>query len=382
MSIELRIEKVAHGGVFVARPEGKVVLVSGAIDGELVRAEITEEAKSFIRAEVVEVLEPSPHRQEHFWAAAAKGAGGTDFGHIALAHQRELKAQVLSEALSRMAGLDIAVSVQAADETGLGYRSRIQLHANKHGRLGVKRQRSDEVIPIGKHPLAVDAINESGIFQKRFSDGNRVEVATDALGTISETVNGKPNGQQLTYTALERRFTLSSGTFWQAHVNAPQLLAAEVLRQLEKLGGVGEMLDLYSGAGLFSANVAEHFSASVTAVESSASAVADGKRSAKDLTRLKFVKSDVLSYLRQQQDAPGTVLLDPPRSGAATKVTNELIRLRPQHIVYVACDPVALARDMKLLGAAGYELESLSAFDIFPQTHHFETVVSLRLAKV
>ncbi|MEK9578623.1 MAG: TRAM domain-containing protein, partial [Aquiluna sp.] len=73
MSIELRIEKVAHGGVFVARPEGKVVLVSGAVDGELVRAEVTEEAKSFVRAEVVEALEPSPHRQEHIWPAAEKG---------------------------------------------------------------------------------------------------------------------------------------------------------------------------------------------------------------------------------------------------------------------------------------------------------------------
>ena len=382
MSIELRIEKIAHGGVFVARPEGKVVLVSGAIDGELVRAEVTEEEKSFLRAEVVEVLEPSPHRQEHIWPAASRGAGGAEFGHIALEHQRELKSQVLAEALARMAGLDLTPSVQPADDTGLAYRTRIQLHANRHGRLGVKRQRSDEVIPIGKHPLAVAEINDSGIFNRRFSDGNRVEVSVDSIGEVSESVNGKSGGKQLSFKALERRFSLSSGTFWQAHFNAPDILAGEVIRQLENLGGAAEVLDLYSGAGLFAANVADHFSAAVTAVESSASAVSDGKRSAKDLARLSFIKADVLTYLRQQRDVPPTVLLDPPRSGAATKVTNQVIRLRPQNIVYVACDAVALARDLKLFGAAGYEVLEISAFDIFPQTHHFETVVSLRLAKV
>lgn len=382
MSLELRIEKVAHGGVFVARPEGKVALVSGAIDGELVRAEVVEEAKSFVRAEVIEVLEPSEHRIEHIWPAAAKGAGGADFGHIALQHQRSLKSQVLTEALDRMAGLHWQGEVSAADESGLGYRRRIQLHANKHGRLGVKRQRSDEIIPIGKHPLAAAEINESGIFTKRFSDGNRVEVALDDMGNLSESVNGKAASAQLSYQALTRRFSLSGSTFWQAHKAAPELLAGEVLRQLEELGGADQVLDLYSGAGLFAANIAEHFDASVTAVESSASAVSDGKRSAADLRKLSFIKSDVLQFLRHQQEIPETLVLDPPRSGAATKVTSEIVRLRPKRIVYVACDPVALARDLKQFAAAGYELTRLSAFDIFPQTHHFETVVSLRLARV
>ena len=359
-----------------------MALVSGAIDGELVRAEIVEEAKSFVRAEVTEVLEPSEHRIEHIWPAAAKGAGGADFGHISLEHQRELKAQVLAEALARMAGIDRNIQVAAADDSGLGYRTRIQLHANKHGRLGVKRQRSDEVIPIGKHPLAAPEINDSGIFNKRFSDGNRVEIALDDMGNLSESVNGKGGAGSLSYQVRSRRFSLNSGTFWQAHRFAPELLTSEVIAQLEGFGDVGPVLDLYSGAGLFAANISDHFDAAVTAVESSAAAVADGKRSAADLRKLNFVKSDVLQYLRQQQSIPETLVLDPPRSGAATKVTAQVIRLRPKQIVYVACDPIALARDLKLFVDAGYQLTQTAAFDIFPQTHHFETVVSLQLAKV
>ena len=91
MTITLRIEKAAHGGVFVARPEGKVVLVEGALPGELVEAEITEEAKSFLRARVTRVIEASEQRRDHFWPEANSGAGGADFGHIELEEQRRIK---------------------------------------------------------------------------------------------------------------------------------------------------------------------------------------------------------------------------------------------------------------------------------------------------
>ena len=382
MKLELKIEKVAHGGVFVARPEGKVVLVHGALPGETVLAEITEDAKSFRRADVVKVIEPSRHRLEHFWPVALAGAGGAEFGHIQLDYQRVLKAEVLAEALERMAGLKLPVAVLPADDTGLNYRTRIQLHGDKHGRLGVKRRRSDEVIAISSHPLALGELNDSGVFAQRYSQGDRVEIAVDQLGNISKSVNGKSAAALTHFSAGSRKFNLSPGTFWQAHFNAPELLVGEVLAQLRALGEVGRVLDLYSGAGLFASNVAEEFDVPVTAVENSAAAIASGKKSAADLKQLQFQQSDVLRYLRSEQSAPDTLLLDPPRSGAATKVTLEIIRLQPKKIVYVACDPIALARDLKLLSAAGYQIAALQAFDIFPQTHHFETVVSLRLSNL
>ncbi len=116
MRLTLEIEKVAHGGVFVARDKGQVFFVAGALPGEKVEVEITESAKSFSRAEVVEVLEPSEHRVPHFWKAAAKGAGGAEFGHISLDYQRELKSQVLRENLSRMAKVESDVEVEAVKD--------------------------------------------------------------------------------------------------------------------------------------------------------------------------------------------------------------------------------------------------------------------------
>jgi tRNA/tmRNA/rRNA uracil-C5-methylase (TrmA/RlmC/RlmD family) len=142
---------------------------------------------------------------------------------------------------------------------------------------------------------------------------------------------------------------------------------------------VTEVTDLYSGVGLFAASIAERFPASrVTAVELNKQAVTDGKRSAKDLKNLRFEISDVLVYLRAQTQPLSTVILDPPRSGANAKVLGQIARLSAENIIYVACDPVAAARDIEQLSDLGYLLSEISAFDIFPHTHHFETVVSFR----
>ena len=379
--LELEIEKVAHGGVFIARPEGKVVLVHGALPGERVQAEVIEESKSYRRALVRQVLEPSPQRQPHFWSVAEHYAGGADFGHIKLNYQRELKGQVLAEALERMAGVELTPEVQAVCETGLHYRTRIQLHANQAGQAGVKKLRSDEVVIPTDLPLATEEISRAQLLQRQFEPGARVEAISDSAGkVVIQTKADKP--QPLEFRAMGRLFQIGSDVFWQAHRAAPDVLASEVLRQFEQLAPKGAVLDLYAGAGLFSANIAATYGQRVTAVELSKSAVSAGKQSAADLKNLKFVQADVLGYLRSIQSAPENLILYPPRSGAAGKVTAEILRLRPKNIVYVACDPIALARDLKQLMAAGYQLRDLSAFDIFPQTHHFESVVSLTLGNL
>ena len=142
-------------------------------------------------------------------------------------------------------------------------------------------------------------------------------------------------------------------------------------------------MDLYGGVGLFGAAIAQSNSGlPVTSVELSKQAVKDGKRSSRDLRNLSFENSDVLMYLRRREKNLDTVILDPPRSGANSKVLSQLARLGAKNIVYVACDPVAAARDLHELGGLGYRLLELTALDIFPQTHHFETVLSLRLANL
>ncbi|MDQ1563198.1 MAG: hypothetical protein QOI14_149, partial [Actinomycetota bacterium] len=170
--LELEVTNVAHGGISVARHDGRVVFVSDAIPGETVRARITEDSKkSFWRAETVTVITASEHRQPHVWSAASidrapeDRAGGAEFGHIEIGHQRELKRQVLTDSLKRMAGLDSgvasAVTVEAlpGKADGTGWRTRVRLHVDEQGRPGPFAARSHRVIEVRDLPLATDAVS-------------------------------------------------------------------------------------------------------------------------------------------------------------------------------------------------------------------------------
>lgn len=387
MTLTLRIEKVAHGGVFVARHEGQVYFVSGAIDQELVEVSVTERAKSYSKAFVTTVLEPSEQRVEHFWKAAKRGAGGAEFGHINLDYQRVLKSQVLAEALQRFSNLDMQPQVEMLEgdsPDGLHYRTRVQLNVDETGLAGPSKARSNEIVFSRDLPLAVPEIEELGMQLKNFRGIKKIKIASSNTGDLQWALDDKIQGsQQLIERVGGRTFRLSVDGFWQAHRLAAGELSSQAIQFAKELNfDAGKPnLDLYSGAGLFSATMSNAFEgANFTAVESNSKAVKAGERSASDLKNLKFVKADALKFLRQAAAGSfDTVVLDPPRSGAAGKVTSELVRVRPRNIIYVACDPVALARDLRDLLAAGYELRGLRAFDLFPHTHHFETVAALSL---
>ena len=384
--LKLKIEKVAHGGVFIARHDNKVVFVSGALPGEVVNAKVVQDTKSFLRAETLEVIEPSEHRVKHFWKAALRGAGGAEFGHIALDYQRTLKTDVLREALSRMAGLESDVQVEAAPgddkANGLRYRTRVQLNVDESGTAGPSKVRTNEIVFTRDLPLAVLEIEELGLHLKNFNGVEKIKIAASNTGNLQWSIDKKLNGDaQLIERVAGRTFRLSPGSFWQAHKAAPELLTGCVKEFADLLGFDSEKqnLDLYSGVGLFSATLSNSYpGAKFLAVESAKQAIEDGERSTQDLPNLKFHRADVLKFLRSQSAGSfDTFVLDPPRSGAANKVVEQLIRLQPRNLIYVACDPVALARDLKTLGEAGYHLKAIKAFDIFPHTHHFETVVAL-----
>ena len=384
--LKLKIEKVAHGGVFIARHDNKVVFVSGALPGEVVNAKVVQDTKSFLRAETLEVIEPSEHRVKHFWKAALRGAGGAEFGHIALDYQRALKTDVLREALSRMAGLESDVQVEAAPgddkANGLRYRTRVQLNVDESGTAGPSKVRTNEIVFTRDLPLAVLEIEELGLHLKNFNGVEKIKIAASNTGNLQWSIDKKLNGDaQLIERVAGRTFRLSPGSFWQSHKAAPELLTGCVKEFADLLGFDSEKqnLDLYSGVGLFSATLSNSYpGAKFLAVESAKQAIEDGERSIQDLPNLKFHRADVLKFLRSQSAGSfDTIVLDPPRSGAANKVVEQLIRLQPRNLIYVACDPVALARDLKTLGEAGYNLKAIKAFDIFPHTHHFETVVAL-----
>ena len=395
--LTLNIEKVAHGGIFVARHEGRVIFVSHTLPGEKVRARVFEDkGGSFARAETVEVLEASPHRVKHVWKAAAEGAvGGAEFGHIDLNYQLELKADVLEEALSRMAGITMRPFVEQAPgddlANGLGYRTRVQLHVDELGNVGPYRERTHQVVEVRDLPLAVEDIRELGLHLKNWSGVRKIEIASSNTGNIQYSVDKKVKGdERLVERAGGRTFRITGGGFWQIHRKAADILTTAVNEAIAKAGfdKTADNLDLYGGVGLFAGTIAAKFGVDsvITTVEAFKTATEDAKLNLADLPNVRailapterFLDERVSSHVKNgSPETTATVILDPPRAGAGAKVVGQVLALKPKHIVYVACDPIALARDLKPLTEGGYELASLRAFDLFPHTHHVEAVASL-----
>jgi tRNA/tmRNA/rRNA uracil-C5-methylase (TrmA/RlmC/RlmD family) len=288
-----------------------------------------------------------------------------------------------------MAGISQRVQVMPVpgDETtnGLGYRTRVQLHVSAEGVAGPYQERTHNVVPVKSLPLAVTEINELGIHLKNWQDVKRIEIATASTGGIQWFIDKKLKGdKKLTERAVERSFRISSGGFWQVHCGAAELLASEVIELADGLEPEANNLDLYGGVGLFSGALATKYGKklNITTVESSKVATSDASANLVDLAKHKAVAAPVEGFLRLQikqglQLAGATVILDPPRAGAGKTVVDQLVFLEPKKILYVACDPVSLARDLKALMGSGYRLEQIRSYDLFPHTHHFETIASL-----
>jgi tRNA/tmRNA/rRNA uracil-C5-methylase (TrmA/RlmC/RlmD family) len=400
--IEVEATNMAHGGESVARYEGRVVFVADAIPGERVVARVTADAKkSFWRAETLRVLEPSPHRRSHVWAEAsvdrdpADRPGGADYGHIDLDHQRVLKAHVLTDALSRMAKVDRDVVVEAlpGEADGTGWRTRERLHTGADGTLGPYAARSHRVIPVADLPLAVEAVREHAPLDERMPGAGEVTILASSTGDDARLVIGAQKPTVIRERVGDREFRVDDTGFWQVHAAAPVALSAAVQDAIDPdlFDAKAANLDLYGGVGLLAAAVGDRFGSGVriTSVESDARATEHAAENLADWLGAAVVTSRVDAYLRslgigsageRERLAAATVVLDPPRAGAGAAVIDPLAALAPAQIVYVACDPVAFARDVGLLAAHGYELTGLRGLDLFPHTHHVEAIGSFRRA--
>ena len=403
--VEIEVTNVAHGGVAVARHEGRVIFVSDAIPGEIVIARITDDSKkSFWRAETLSVVTPSEHRRPHVWSAASidrapsDRAGGAEFGHIDIAHQRELKRQVLADSLKRMAGIETRVTVDAlpGEENGTGWRTRLRLQVAADGTPGPYAARSHRVITVTEVPLATPEVAAIAPLDEKFVGMDHVDIVVPSVGnpyvlagTGSRTE--KHRAQRIVERVGEREFRLDARGFWQVHRHAAETLTRAVQEAIEEslFDPRAANLDLYGGVGLLAAAVGDRFGnhLRITTVESDSLSTDHAAENLAEWVGAAAVTARVENYLRQLGSSAGasdrarigrgTVILDPPRAGAGTAVVRELVALDPVQIVYVACDPVALARDVALFGAAGYELTRLRAFDLFPNTHHVEAVATL-----
>jgi tRNA/tmRNA/rRNA uracil-C5-methylase (TrmA/RlmC/RlmD family) len=365
---------VAHGGHCVARHEGRVVFVRHTLPGEEVVVEVTEDrGGSYCRADAVQILSPSPDRVTPPCPVAVPGGcGGCDFQHATPALQRSLKATVLSEQLSRLAGLSVSVAVEELPGGPLGWRTRARLTTDASGRPGFRAHRSHRVIPIDGCPISAPGTVDQVVGQT-WPPNSSVTVAVDATAT---THIGPSAAEE---SAARRTWQVPAEAFWQAHPDAADVYA-EVVAAWAGLSPGNAAWDLYCGVGLFASVLATAVGTAgeVIAVESTPAAARAAADNLSDLPQVRIFEGRVEAVLAAGIGrAPAIVVLDPPRTGAGRKVVEAIAARAPERVIYVACDPAALARDVATFATQGYELKNLRAFDAFPMTHHMECIALL-----
>ena len=402
--VELEVGAIAAGGGCVARgPDGRVIFVRHSLPGERVRARITSETTSFLRADAIEILEPSVDRVAPLCPHAGPGrCGGCDFQHVALPAQRKIKEDLIAEQLTRVGGVDLRVEVEdvGGAPEGLAWRTRVAFAVDREGLVGFRRHRSHDIEPVATCPIATDGVNAADVSSVNWTGARQLEVLASPDGgppvvlveTGKQRLDGLPDievglvwkGRTLrapdhvTFDVLGNRFDVRAGVFWQVHPRAAAVLTTAVLDGLAPKSGE-RVADLYAGAGLFTVALARAVGPTgvVTAVERSGPAIADLKRNTSSLTHVEVLRADVSpGVVARRLGRPDLVVLDPARAGAGRDVLTALCALdpAPRRIAYVSCEPAPFARDLKQLLAAGWTLESLRAFDLFPMTEHVELV--------
>jgi tRNA/tmRNA/rRNA uracil-C5-methylase (TrmA/RlmC/RlmD family) len=391
---------VAHGGHCVARHEGRVVFVRHTLPGEVVRVRVSEDRHpGFCRADAIEVLTAAAERIERPCPYSGPGrCGGCDWQHVAPAGQRELKAAVVREQLARLAKLDVGVTVEELPGGPLRWRSRARFAVDRTGVPGLRRHRSHDVVPLDDCPITAEPAARA-VLTSRWPGAGAVDVSMDAAGAVTTTRldrRGHPlttrtttatgavdPGARAERHAHGRDWEVEGTGFWQVHPAAADALVAAVAGFA--LVDAGEtVLDLYAGAGLFGGALAPAVGREgrVVCVESDPLACAAADANLAELPQAEvwqgMVDADGLAeLLGELGGGPDVVVLDPPRAGAGAAVSRLLAATGARAVVYVACDPAALARDVAAFTGAGYRLAGLRAFDAFPMTHHVECVALL-----
>ena len=406
----LDIGAPGHGGFCIARHEGRAVFVRHALPGEHVRARVTEVRSSYVRADAIEILTGSPDRVVPPCPYAGPGkCGGCDWQHATLPAQREIKSAVIAEQFRRLARLDVNPAVEPAPGTpdGLGWRTRVGFAVDRSGRAGLRKHRSHDLYPIDTCLIAHPRITELGIPQVRWPGAAVVEATASGTGDRAIVVEAKRGSRvspqhadpavavgrragravamgrgtsTVTERAAGRDWQISLTSFWQIHPAAADTLVEAVARFADVRPG-DTIVDLYAGAGLFAGALldAATGTARVVAVESSASAVDDARRNlgASVDVRGTAVEPGVVAALAAELEQIDVVVLDPPRTGAGAGVVADIAAAAPRAVVYVACDPAALARDVATFMSLGYTMRELGAFDLFLMTSHVECIALL-----
>lgn len=383
--VVVHAERVAAGGDAIAHlPDGRVVFVRGAIPGESVAATVTADKRDFAKAEAVEVLEPSPHRVAAPCPELARGCGGCAWQHIAPGHQLQLKVEVVRDALRRTGRLPDADVRPGAAVDPWGYRTSLRLAVAGDGRLALRAAASHDLVQLGGCPVAHPSLAELvvAVRARRCNEVSlRVGVASGERSALADRAHavltglppdvGTGEGAVVHETVAGAVLRVSSGSFFQSGPQAAELLVDAVARAAGPELLAGPLVDAYGGVGLFAATLA---SGPITLVESSPSACNDAavNLAGREVT---ILCSTVEAW--SARPAP-LVIADPSRSGLGSAAAASLAATGAERVVLVSCDPVAMARDARLLTDLGYELSSAEVLDLFPHTPHVEVVGTFR----
>ena len=377
------VERILPGGLGLAHADGKTIFVSLAAPGDRLRVRIEREQGNVLFASIEEILTPSPLRVEPPCPYFGR-CGGCDFQQLTYEAQLAAKAEMIRDCLHRIARLenvpDIVVTPSPNDWR---YRVRATWQIDQELQaIGYYERGSRNVCDVADCAVLQPELQQK-LEQVRATDWQKFPPDLKHLDAVAgeNGVSMSPSfaefyTNELTLTVRGEVYHYNAETFFQIN---PSLLGPLIDSALQ--GATGESaLDLYSGAGLFTLPLARQFRR-VTGVESNRAAVRFARRNLQHagLTNTDVVNSGVTDWFRSASPQPvDFILLDPPRAGAESAVIKGILNLRPAEFSYVSCDPATLARDLKKLIAGGYVIHSLAAFDLFPQTHHVETVVRLR----
>ena len=386
---DVSIDKWVYGGEGLARIDGRVVLVPSVLPGERVRIDSGKD----VHASLVEVLTPAAERVTPPCPLFTI-CGGCHYQHAPYEYQVARKVEILREQLQRVGKIKFEGAIDVISGPPLGYRNRAQFHVAE-GKIGYLAARSHELVPVeGECPVSSPRLNQALTeMRSRLGDPRfprfvqAVEIFTNETDVQINVIESEhavarrfyewcESKQAIDYQTSFGIFRVSSKSFFQVN----RFLVEKLVEAALPKEGRGSALDLYAGVGLFALPMARRFR-SVTAVETGSSAVHDLEFNASRAELpVKVEQVRVEDYLERLQGASGTapefVLADPPRAGLGKDVVGHLQRLAPPRLTIVSCDPATLARD--LAGLTGYQIESLTMVDLFPQTYHLETIARLR----
>lgn len=403
-SVLLTIEKPAAGGRMIARLDGQIVLVGGAIPGERVTARVERVGKGVVYADAIGIDTASADRRP---VAADPLCGGCLYAHIGYSRQLEIKAQIIADAFGRIGRLTLPAGVRVAPSPEDGYRMRARLHVRGR-RAGFFREGTHEMcdvrqtrqlLPATCDVLAsfvselasfgLDAVSEVELSENVDASERAlcadVRTGLDArararLAAIDGVTGVGPDASVTDRISIGGAppvvFRRSVRSFFQGN----RYLLSDLVGHVVGLVPQGaDLLDLFAGSGLFSLTAAATRQARVTAVEGDRVAAGDLKANASAHAGVAVHHQPVEEFVEARRARPGAVVVDPPRTGLSRAAIDGVIRLGAGRLIYVSCDPATLARDARRFVDAGYLLERVDAFDLFPNTPHVETVVVFSL---